>query len=108
MNTNRDMINRMHDDINAYVIDAVDKININLDGERKYVGRLRACNAVVWETEHWYLLQSYATFVAAIDKETGIMYDFLRYVYGYTATSAQHIAKFAADYHATQRYTYRP
>lgn len=106
MNSNRDMINRMHADINAYVTDAVNKIN--LDGQQKYVGRLRTCSATVWETEHWYFLKSYATIVAAIDKETSIMYDFLRYVYGYTATSAQHIAKFAADYHATQRYTYRP
>ena len=46
--------------------------------------------------------------IAAIDKEYGGMFDFLRYAYGYTATSAQHIAKFAADYHATSRYTYRP
>ena len=99
MNINRNLVNT----IVTGVID-----NVNFDGEQTYVCRLRNCKATVWETEHWYLLQSYATFVAAIDKQTGIMYDFLRYVYGYTATSAQHIAKFATDYHATQRYTYRP
>lgn len=99
MNINRNIVNTI-------VIGVID--NINVDGEQTYIGRLRKCNATVWETERWYLLQSYATFVAAIDKQTGIMYDFLRYVYGYTATSAQHIAKFATDYQATQRYTYRP
>ena len=92
--------------VNTIVTGVID--NINLDCEQTYVGRLRKCSATVWETNHWYLLRSYRTFVAAIDKETGILYDFLRYVYGYTATSAQHIAKFANDYHATQRYTYRP
>lgn len=99
MNINRNIVNTI-------VIGVID--NINVDGEQTYICRLRKCNATVWETERWYLLQSYATFVAAIDKQTGIMYDFLRYVYGYTATSAQHIAKFATDYQATQRYTYRP
>lgn len=81
---------------------------INADGKQCYVERLRSCNACVWETEHFYILQSYATMVAAIDKGNNIMFDFLRYVYGYTATSAQHIAKFANDYGATIRYTYRP
>ena len=99
MKTNRNTINKI-------VIDAI--FAIKADGEHHFVARLRYSNAVVWETEHFYLLQSYATLVAAIDKETNIMFDFLRYVYGYTPTSAQHIAKFATDYGATRRYTYRP
>ena len=36
--------------------------------------------------------------MAAIDVRTDTLYDFLRYVYGYTSTSAQHIAKFDKDY----------
>lgn len=43
-------------------------------------------------------LRSYKTIIAVIDHETDTLYDFLRYVYGYTATSAHHIAKFNHDY----------
>ena len=92
--------------INEIVVGEISAINA--DGEQRFVARLRTCNACVWETEHFYILQSYATMVAAIDKEFGVMFDFLRYVYGYTPTSAEHIAKFATDYDATSRYTYRP
>lgn len=60
--------------------------------------RLRSCQAWVWETEEYYVLQSYETFVAVIEKSTDTCYDALRYVYGYTSTSAQHIAKFRHDY----------
>lgn len=99
MNINKKMINEI----------VVGEISaINADGKPHYVKRLRKCNACVWETKHFYLLQSYSTIVAAIDKGNNIMFDFLRYVYGYTATTAQHIAKFAIDYGATMRYTYRP
>lgn len=64
--------------------------------------RLRNCNAVVIFLEDIltgeviFALQSYDTIVAVIDGREA--YDFLRYVYGYTATSAQHIAKFFHDY----------
>lgn len=60
--------------------------------------RLRTCKAEVVETSRWFILWSYSTIVAAVDKETGIGYDFLRLVYGFSATSAQHIAKFFRDY----------
>lgn len=60
--------------------------------------RLRSCNARVFETTHYYFLQSYATLVACIDKEQDTLVDVLRGVYGYTSTSAQHIAKFNQDY----------
>lgn len=74
--------------------------------------RLRKCNAVVYafetETGRVYVLKSYYTLVAMID-EAGVCYDFLRYVYGYTATSAQHISKFFKDYAPAnaERLTYR-
>lgn len=92
--------------INEIVVGEISAISA--DGKQRFVGKLRNCSAWVWETEHFYILQSYATMVAAIDKESNTMFDFLRYVYGYTATSAQHIAKFAIDYGATCRFTYRP
>lgn len=60
--------------------------------------QLRHCKACVYETDTWYLLKSYNTLVAAIRKTTGDCFDALRYVYGYTSTSAQHIAKFRNDY----------
>lgn len=74
--------------------------------------RLRRCSAVVFETEHYFILQSYRTPIAVIAKSTDTLYDVLRYVYGYTATSAQHISKFEKDYgrgkwNCEMRLTYR-
>lgn len=69
--------------------------------------RLRSCNAMVYENAYYYYLFSYRTCVAFIQKNDGTLYDVLRMVYGYTATSAQHISKFAHDYCATQKLTYR-
>ena len=60
--------------------------------------RLRSCSATVYETSNYYLLRSYNTIVACIDKSTGICYDVLRHVFGYTSTSCQHINKFISDY----------
>ena len=60
--------------------------------------RLRTCQAMVFEFDDCYILQSYHTPVAGIRKDTLEEFDFLRMVYGYTSTSAQHIAKFFADY----------
>lgn len=61
---------------------------------------LRYCSAEVLETSEYFILCSYSTQIACIDKETKRGYDYLRLVYGYTATSAQHIAKFFSDYNA--------
>lgn len=61
-------------------------------------GRLRTCNATVYENERYIVLISYTTTVAFIDKRKRKAYDILRLVYGYTSTSAQHIAKFFSDY----------
>ena len=73
--------------------------------------RLRTCKAVVYSTDNYYLLKSYETFVAAIEKSTGRIADVLRGEYCYTATSAQHISKFIHDYTSypwnNDRYTYR-
>lgn len=69
--------------------------------------RLRTCSAKVLETPSFFILRSYNTVVAVIDKCTGSTWDVLRMVYGYTATSAQHIAKFSNDYGTGKRYTWR-
>ena len=75
--------------------------------------RLRTCNAVVFETDNFYILRSYNTNVAVIDKRNNNTIDMLRYTYGYSATSAQHISKFMHDYtHDPEcykhKYTWRP
>ena len=62
------------------------------------MGRLRTCNATVYENERYIVLISYTTTVAFIDKREQKAYDILRLIYGYTSTSAQHIAKFFNDY----------
>lgn len=60
--------------------------------------KLRSCNAVVYETTDYYILQSYATLIAVIVKSNHTLIDMLRHEYGYTSTSAQHISKFTHDY----------
>lgn len=62
------------------------------------LNRVISCSAKVYETENYYFLKSYNTFVAMIDKTTDTLYDFLRMVHGNTSTSAQHISKFYHDY----------
>ena len=81
--------------------------------------RLRSCSATVFDLVDdttgevlYHVLRSYNTVVAFIDPTTDTLYDVLRKVYGYTATSAQHIAKFSKDYGmgkwgCTNRLTYR-
>ena len=89
--------------INAQVLAILTDINrFCVTGDFK---RLRSCSAEVApvmdaETGElmYYVLRSYQTIVAAIDVSNDTLYDFLRYVYGYTATSAQHISKFSQDY----------
>lgn len=58
--------------------------------------QLRSCQAVVYETPDYYILKSYGTIIAAMDRKTEDVYDVLRVVYGYTPTSAKQIAKFDA------------
>ena len=93
---------------NDIVLQEIEKINADLKNGVQSVSRLRTCKAWVLTTSNYYLLQSYRTIVAAIDAE-GNIYDFLRYVYCYTPTSAQHIAKFKNDYSRNgTRHTYYP
>lgn len=60
--------------------------------------RLDYCTAWVYKYSNGYIvLRSYNTFVAFITP-AGDFVDILRLVYGYTATSAKHIAKFRNRY----------
>lgn len=69
--------------------------------------RLRSCQAQVIETQNYYILQSYQTYVACVSKGTGKCADVLRKVYGYTSSSAKQIAYFKSDYGATETFTWR-
>ena len=55
--------------------------------------KLYSCNAEIWERMGILALVSYGTPIA-VYIDDGSLYDCLRVVYGYTATSAQHISKF--------------
>lgn len=67
------------------------------DGESNRF-KLNHCQAEVIWTIHYEILRSYNTVIACIEKSTGVLVDVLRTEYGYTATSAQHISKFARQY----------
>ena len=86
-----DTVKTIYDDCIAQFLD--ERFNYLMDKKR-----LRSCTAWVYETSEYYVLQSYGTVVACILKSNDTCFDFLRYVYGYTPTSAQHIAKFRHDY----------
>lgn len=60
--------------------------------------RLRYCKAWVNRYDDYIVLISYNTVVAFIDRKNMILYDILRSAFGYTSTSAQHIAKFRSDF----------
>lgn len=103
--------------INQKCVDALSKLSQENNGkylmDRDFKTRLYHCQAWIAETDSFLVLRSYDTIVALLDKRTGILYDVLRLVYGYTSTSSQHIAKFRRyciehylmDYKAT-RLTY--
>lgn len=69
--------------------------------------RLNHCQAWTQDFEGFTVLWSYKTAVAVYDKSTDTLYDILRGVYGYTATSAQHIAKFRNMCNPAHVLTYR-
>ena len=98
--------------INEKVKKAIDLFNKLGGVDHKSAKRLRSCSAYVYDDENYYVLRSYNTIIAIIDTATDTLYDFLRLVYGYTSTSAQHIAKFDHDYSqgtwgCAHRYTWR-
>lgn len=85
--------------INEKVLEMMDRTELNFKNvtEVKW-HRLRSCQAYVANIGNISVLRSYDTIIAVIDHTTDTLYDFLRYVYGYTATSAKHISKFDNDY----------
>ena len=59
----------------------------------KKICKLYYCSAEIWEYDGMFALVSYGTPIAVYMTD-GSLYDCLRVVYGYTATSSQHISKF--------------
>lgn len=81
--------------VNTYVENIVNDINALLRTSSPSAwDRFYRCTAEWAQVGQWILLRSYSTIVAAYNRVTDEFFDFLRLVYGYTATSAQHIAKF--------------
>ena len=85
---------RINDSVLSVYEDA--KNQIDKYGMSGY-SRLRTCSAHVMSTYGYELLFSYNTLIAVYNHSDDTVYDFLRYVYGYTSTSSQHISKFAHD-----------
>lgn len=82
-------------EVNTYVENIVTDINALLRTSSPAAWyRLYHCRAEWAQVGDWMLLRSYSTIVAAYNTETDEFFDFLLLVYGYSATSAQHIAKF--------------
>lgn len=88
-----------------WVVDFLNDI-INVSDDTCTYNQLKRCHAYVRGfTVHGVLvmrlLQSYNTHIAAIlydGNEAIACLDFLRYIYGYTSTSCQHIRKFFYEY----------
>ena len=86
--------------INENVLAVYDNVIVNNYGHPDVKGsvweikQLYHCQAWIIHTDEGYYLKSYNTIIAYTPGYYDIVYDFLRYVYGYTATSAQHISKF--------------
>ena len=87
--------------VNGTILQALDEYNKYCDNAKCTAPhRLDYCNAETFNVGSRYTaLRSYNTIVAFYDYETDILYDVLRYVYVYTATSAKHIAKFRRMMH---------
>ena len=63
------------------------------NGEKRC--KLYSCKAEIWEYNGIIALVSYSTPIAVYTPDNATLYDCLRIVYGYTATSSQHISKFS-------------
>lgn len=64
----------------------------------------RKCSAELIKSDRYIFLRSYRTLIAVYDVEDNVVYDCLRYMYGYTATSSQHISKFYRDIGANKMF----
>ena len=82
------------------------KVCNNGSKELNEVERLDHCQAWTYQTKGYSFLISYQTIVAFVD-DSGILYDVLRLVYGYTSTSAKHNSKFRNQFIHVASHTWR-
>ena len=69
-------------------------------------------NMIMYETVNFYILQSYNTLVACVEKSTGDAFNMLRYTWAewekMWITSTQHINKFFRRFESKNIYRYYP
>lgn len=82
------------------------KVWNNASKELDEAVRLDYCQAWTYQTRGYLFLISYGTIVAFVD-DSGILYDVLRLVYGYTSTGAKHISKFRNKFRHVASHTWR-
>lgn len=85
-------INKNED--SKYYYNDVERLLYAVFNNGKKLCNLYSCSAAIWEYNGIFALVSYVTPIAVYTPYDGALYDCLRAVYGYTATSAQHISKF--------------
>ena len=79
---------------NQHYYNDIESILYSVFNKGKKLCKLYSCNAEIWECMGILALVSYGTPIALFTADDGSLYDCLRVVYGYTATSSQHISKF--------------
>ncbi len=94
--------------INAKVLKAYSRMNAYIgspDVKLESSKQLRSCRAEIRQIYSkkdgkflGTILRSYKTLIAFYDAQENETYDFLRYAYCFTSTSAQHFSKFWHDY----------
>lgn len=89
MTKKQEAINAMLMDTKEAITDYIEKYGDSVRWKRLY-----RCDAYWCKIGTTYILKSFQTIIAAFDVDSKECYDFLRYVYKYTATSNQHYWKF--------------
>lgn len=88
-----EVLNIRTNEDNQHYYGDIESILYSVFNKGKKLCKLYSCNAEIWECMGILALVSYGTPIA-VYTDDGSLYDCLRVVYGYTATSAQHISKF--------------
>lgn len=102
----RKEIQKLENELVERAWDKAQKVWTNGSKELDEVERLDYCQAWIYQTRGYSFLISYETIVAFVD-DSGILYDVLRLVYGYTSTSAKHISKFRNKFRHVASHTWR-
>ena len=99
------IINEYVEEAYHYAIEELSKISAK--DIAKSFHTLNKCQAEFCVTDNFIILKSYRSIVACIDMCNNVGFDFLRMVYGYTRTSAQHISKFFKQAQIEKVYTWK-